>query len=323
MIKPSFQPQYTTQYLLVKTNSHTTNSNKSYPTRVRRSTSPVTVGEQHTYTPTQTYYLQWGEGSLLESIPIMNDKSESNVLASSENAVSTGNNTLNTENVGSLVDNFAKNNGVIIQNVSTIISASSTSYANEQIDMNAIVCSSDTESGISGEEEKSLDNSKNQNFEPEFQRGFSLGSDGIIRSRLISNSTSNTAEMSKNAEKSNSSRIGKTTPQLPSVLTPEHLNQRMNEKDKLINLNNRFANYIDNVRKLEFRNRELESEISRSQTQTPRVYKDELQKLRNEVNDLKTTQERDELDHENLITNVRVWKGKFENELHGGFPITK
>ena len=45
---------------------------------------------------------------------------------------------------------------------------------------------------------------------------------------------------------------------MASELGPEFISQRMNEKENLKNLNNRFASYIEKVRNLEIQNKALE-----------------------------------------------------------------
>lgn len=45
---------------------------------------------------------------------------------------------------------------------------------------------------------------------------------------------------------------------MQSELGPEFISQRMNEKENLKNLNNRFASYIEKVRNLEIQNKALE-----------------------------------------------------------------
>ena len=101
-------------------------------------------------------------------------------------------------------------------------------------------------------------------------------------------------------------------------LGPELLKQRTNEKDKMVNLNNRFASYIEKVRSLEQQNKILETKLIQQQSVRPantdKLYGEELSRLREEVNKLTTDKERTELQRDNLVENAKKWRDKYDDE---------
>jgi len=105
---------------------------------------------------------------------------------------------------------------------------------------------------------------------------------------------------------------------MASELGPEFISQRMNEKENLKNLNNRFASYIEKVRNLEIQNKALEVKLEQIQNVRPagidKMYEEEMRRLRQEVNELTNIKDRTELQRDNLSEDCAKWRDKYDDE---------
>jgi chromosome segregation ATPase len=105
---------------------------------------------------------------------------------------------------------------------------------------------------------------------------------------------------------------------MQSELGPEFISQRMNEKENLKNLNNRFASYIEKVRNLEIQNKALEVKLEQIQNVRPagidKMYEEEMRRLRQEVNELTNIKDRTELQRDNLSEDCAKWRDKYDDE---------
>ncbi|XP_041921813.1 vimentin [Alosa sapidissima] len=96
--------------------------------------------------------------------------------------------------------------------------------------------------------------------------------------------------------------------------------QKMNEKEVLRGLNNRFSGFIDKVRHLEGQNKELEREIEgiKQQTQSSasisKQYEPELKELRKLVNEISLQKRQVELDYYHLEDEFHSIQLKYEQE---------
>jgi len=106
--------------------------------------------------------------------------------------------------------------------------------------------------------------------------------------------------------------------QMASELGSDFLNQRLNEKENLKDLNSRFASYIEKVRTLEIQNRTLEAKLAQATSVRPantgKMYEEELRRLRQEINEITNQKERVEMQRDNLVEDLDKWRGKFDDE---------
>jgi len=106
--------------------------------------------------------------------------------------------------------------------------------------------------------------------------------------------------------------------QMASELGSDFLNQRLNEKENLKDLNSRFASYIEKVRTLEIQNRTLEAKLQQATAVRPantgKMYEEELRRLRQEINEITNQKERVEMQRDNLVEDLDKWRGKFDDE---------
>jgi chromosome segregation ATPase len=105
---------------------------------------------------------------------------------------------------------------------------------------------------------------------------------------------------------------------MAAELGPDFMNQRVNEKENLKDLNNRFASYIEKVRSLEIQNKALEAKLNQFQNVRPanveKMYEEEMRRLRTEVNELTNIKDRAELQRDNLGEDAAKWRDKFDDE---------
>jgi len=105
---------------------------------------------------------------------------------------------------------------------------------------------------------------------------------------------------------------------MAAELGPDFMNQRVNEKENLKDLNNRFASYIEKVRSLEIQNKALEAKLNQFQNVRPanveKMYEEEMRRLRTEVNELTNVKDRAELQRDNLAEDAAKWRDKFDDE---------
>ncbi|XP_067869455.1 type III intermediate filament-like [Heterodontus francisci] len=94
---------------------------------------------------------------------------------------------------------------------------------------------------------------------------------------------------------------------------------RTNDKDKLIDLNNRFVNYIEKVRSIEQQNKILNAELQelkgKGNSRTGSIYEQELKKLRQELDQISKDKIRIEVERDNLLDDVHKLKIKLTNEI--------
>ncbi|XP_041032545.1 alpha-internexin-like [Carcharodon carcharias] len=95
---------------------------------------------------------------------------------------------------------------------------------------------------------------------------------------------------------------------------------KVNEKELMQGLNDRFAGFIDKVRQLEQQNKGLEAEITdlrqkqTSSSQLTCIYGPEIRELRNLIQELENQKVQVLLDRDHLGEDLQQLKGKFEEE---------
>lgn len=104
---------------------------------------------------------------------------------------------------------------------------------------------------------------------------------------------------------------------LLDAVSDEFKTNRTSEKDKLIELNNRFVIYIDKVRSMEQQNKILETEIQelkgKGNSKTGNIYDQEIKKLRQEVEQLTKEKTRIEVARDNLLDDIQKLKNKYDS----------
>ncbi|XP_065603784.1 glial fibrillary acidic protein [Cyrtonyx montezumae] len=106
---------------------------------------------------------------------------------------------------------------------------------------------------------------------------------------------------------------------LAKVLNSEFRETRTNEKVEMMELNDRFASYIEKVRLLEQRNKVLVLELNRTREQEPSrvadVYQEELRELRRRVELLGTAKARAEVQRDGLAEELGSLREKLQQEV--------
>ncbi|XP_003213054.1 glial fibrillary acidic protein [Meleagris gallopavo] len=106
---------------------------------------------------------------------------------------------------------------------------------------------------------------------------------------------------------------------LVNVLNSEFRETRTNEKVEMMELNDRFASYIEKVRLLEQRNKVLVLELNRAREQEPSrladVYQEELRELRRRVELLGTAKARAEVQRDGLAEELGSLREKLQQEV--------
>ncbi|XP_067863176.1 vimentin-like [Heptranchias perlo] len=106
---------------------------------------------------------------------------------------------------------------------------------------------------------------------------------------------------------------------LLDAMSDEFKTSRTNEKDKLIELNDRFVSYIEKVRSMEQQNKILNTELqelkSKGISKIGYIYEQELKKLRQEVDQISKEKARIEVARDNLLDDVHKLKNKLRNEI--------
>lgn len=101
---------------------------------------------------------------------------------------------------------------------------------------------------------------------------------------------------------------GKMDFSLAAALNSEFRETRTNEKVEMMELNDRFASYIEKVRLLEQQNKVLVVELNQARNQEPSrladVYQEELRDLRRHVEQLATAKARLEIERDNLAEDL-------------------
>ncbi|NXL86916.1 GFAP protein, partial [Alectura lathami] len=103
------------------------------------------------------------------------------------------------------------------------------------------------------------------------------------------------------------------------ALNSEFRETRTNEKVEMMELNDRFASYIEKVRLLEQRNKALVLELNQARDQEPSrladVYQEELRELRRRVEQLGTAKARVEVERDNLAEDLGNLRQKLQEEV--------
>ncbi|XP_047903832.2 glial fibrillary acidic protein [Anser cygnoides] len=106
---------------------------------------------------------------------------------------------------------------------------------------------------------------------------------------------------------------------LAEALNSEFRETRTNEKVEMMELNDRFASYIEKVRLLEQQNKMLVLELNQVRDQEPShladVYQEELRDLRRHVEQLATAKARVEIERDNLAEDLGNLRQKLQEEV--------
>ncbi|XP_043546319.1 glial fibrillary acidic protein-like isoform X1 [Chiloscyllium plagiosum] len=106
---------------------------------------------------------------------------------------------------------------------------------------------------------------------------------------------------------------------LLDAISDEFKVTRTDEKEKLIDLNNRFVSYIEKVRSMEQQNKILQAELQelkgKGSSKIGSVFEQELKKLRQEVDQISKEKARIEVERDNLLDDVHKVKAKLRNEI--------
>ncbi|XP_062363888.1 glial fibrillary acidic protein [Cinclus cinclus] len=106
---------------------------------------------------------------------------------------------------------------------------------------------------------------------------------------------------------------------LATALNSEFRQTRTNEKVEMMELNDRFASYIEKVRLLEQQNKVLVLELNQARDQEPSrtadIYQEELRDLRRRVEHLANTKARLEMERDNLAEDLGSLQQKLQDEV--------
>ncbi|NXP49593.1 GFAP protein, partial [Heliornis fulica] len=112
---------------------------------------------------------------------------------------------------------------------------------------------------------------------------------------------------------------GKMVFSLATALNSAFRETRTNEKVEMMELNDRFASYIEKVRLLEQQNKVLVVELNQARDQEPShladVYKEEIRDLRHHVEQLATAKARLEMERDNLTEDLGSLQKKLQDEV--------
>ncbi|XP_067168278.1 glial fibrillary acidic protein [Apteryx mantelli] len=113
--------------------------------------------------------------------------------------------------------------------------------------------------------------------------------------------------------------LGKMDFSLADALNSEFRETRTNEKVEMMELNDRFASYIEKVRLLEQQNKVLVVELNQARDQEPSrladIYQEELCDLRRHVEQLTTAKARLEIERDNLAEDLGGLRQKLQDEV--------
>ncbi|TRZ16379.1 hypothetical protein HGM15179_010717 [Zosterops borbonicus] len=106
---------------------------------------------------------------------------------------------------------------------------------------------------------------------------------------------------------------------LVAALNSEFRETRTNEKVEMMELNDRFASYIEKVRLLEQQNKVLVVELNQARDQEPSrtadIYQEELRDLRRRLEHLGTAKARLEMERDNLAEDLGSLQQKLQDEV--------
>ncbi|NXI08952.1 GFAP protein, partial [Irena cyanogastra] len=106
---------------------------------------------------------------------------------------------------------------------------------------------------------------------------------------------------------------------LAAALNSEFRETRTNEKVELMELNDRFASYIEKVRLLEQQNKGLVLELEQARHREPPraadIYREELRELRRRAEHLATAKARLEMERDNLAEDLGSLQKKLQDEV--------
>ncbi|NXT82645.1 GFAP protein, partial [Zapornia atra] len=113
---------------------------------------------------------------------------------------------------------------------------------------------------------------------------------------------------------------GKMVLSLATALNSEFREMRTNEKVEMMELNDRFASYIEKVRLLEQQNKVLVVELNQARDQEPwgrlaDVYQEEIRDLRSHVEQLAAAKARLEIERDNLAEDLGSLQQKLQDEV--------
>ncbi|XP_066554569.1 glial fibrillary acidic protein [Amia ocellicauda] len=107
---------------------------------------------------------------------------------------------------------------------------------------------------------------------------------------------------------------------MDNVLKAQYKETRTNEKVEMMELNDRFASYIEKVRFLEQQNKVLVAELNQLRGKEPTrlgdIYQEELRELRRQVDQLSTSRARMEIERDNLAEDLANVKQKLQDEIN-------
>ncbi|NXJ01984.1 GFAP protein, partial [Psophia crepitans] len=112
---------------------------------------------------------------------------------------------------------------------------------------------------------------------------------------------------------------GKMVFSLATALNSEFKETRTNERVEMMELNDRFASYIEKVRLLEQQNKVLVVELNQARDKEPSrltdIYQEELRDLRRHVEQLATANARLEIERDNLAEDLGNLQQKLQDEV--------